>query len=93
VDAREPMVRERGDGRECRSTHAKTPIWWHEHRLLRKIRVMEWCCSWPAETSRSWGSEEGRELRRAKGLGWTESRGHGAIVEAMEGVESSLCHC
>lgn len=88
VDAREAVVGKGGDGWVGHAAHAEASVWRHEHRLLREARE----CSWPAEGLRSRRPEESWVLRHAKWLGWAEAWRHGAVVEAMECVESSASH-
>jgi len=92
VDAREAVVGEGGHGRVCGAAHAEATMWRHEHRLLLEAWKLE-RRSRPAEALGCgcwcWCTVEGRILGDAEGLGWTETRRHRAIIEAVEAVEAS----
>lgn len=93
VDAREAVVRERDDGRICGAAWAEPAVGRHEDRLPRESRVLNGSRSRPAESlGRSGGSKESWVLRRAERLSGSKARWCGAVVKAVEGVETSTGH-
>ena len=93
VDAREAVVRKRGDGRICGAAWAEAAVGRHEDRLLRESRVLNGSWSRPAESlGRSGGSEESGILGHAERLSGSKARWCGAAVKAVKSIETSASH-